>query len=204
MTRAAPLFSSAQRGRQQPKLPRTSGLSYCPADVGHRSDQTMVWWRCARHPQAGTPVLLFSARFRHRDSDPVSPPIGTLSTMTGWKACRSLSLIGWPSRPGEFHPQPLTEPDVSLSTYPARATHRRLPPSAATSGFILDFPVDPIGHDASDPLPSLHGHYPASSLLRSSPPLLDASVLSASRDRRLCLLPYHHPAGSQVPYHSPD
>jgi hypothetical protein len=27
-----------------------------------------------------------------------------------------------PSRPGEFHPEPLTEPDVSLSTYPARAT----------------------------------------------------------------------------------
>jgi hypothetical protein len=86
-----------------------------------------------------------------------------------------------PSRPGEFHPQPLTEPDVSLSTYPARATHRRLPPSAATSGFLLEFPVDPIGRNASDPLPSLHGHYPASSLLRSSPPLFGASVLSASR-----------------------
>src|SRR5713101_5603593 len=41
-----------------------------------------------------------------------------------------------PSRPGEFHPEPLTEPDVSLSTYPARATPRRLPPSAATNGFI--------------------------------------------------------------------
>ena len=27
-----------------------------------------------------------------------------------------------PSRPGEFHPEPLTDPDVSLSTYPARAT----------------------------------------------------------------------------------
>jgi hypothetical protein len=34
-----------------------------------------------------------------------------------------------PSRPGEFHPEPLTEPDVSLSTYPARAVARRLPPS---------------------------------------------------------------------------
>ena len=39
-------------------------------------------------------------------------------------------LAGWwlalghvmPSRPGEFHPEPLTEPDLSLSTYPARAT----------------------------------------------------------------------------------
>jgi hypothetical protein len=34
-----------------------------------------------------------------------------------------------PSRPGEFHPEPLTEPDVSLSTYPAHAIARRLPPS---------------------------------------------------------------------------
>jgi hypothetical protein len=31
-------------------------------------------------------------------------------------------MTGWPSRPEELHPQPLTEPDVSLSTYPARAT----------------------------------------------------------------------------------
>jgi hypothetical protein len=31
------------------------------------------------------------------------------------------------------------------------------------------------------PLPSLHGHYPASSLLRGSPPLSGASVLSASQ-----------------------
>ena len=28
-----------------------------------------------------------------------------------------------PSRSGELHPEPLTEPDLGLSTYPARATH---------------------------------------------------------------------------------
>ena len=28
-----------------------------------------------------------------------------------------------PSRPGESHPEPLTDPDVSLSPHPARATH---------------------------------------------------------------------------------
>src|SRR6516225_354222 len=33
-----------------------------------------------------------------------------------------------PSRPGEFHPEPLTDPDVILSHHPARATERRLPP----------------------------------------------------------------------------
>src|ERR1700730_9598486 len=35
----------------------------------------------------------------------------------------------WPSRPGEFHPEPLTDPDLTLSRHPARATARRLPPS---------------------------------------------------------------------------
>jgi hypothetical protein len=32
-----------------------------------------------------------------------------------------------PSRPGEFHPEPLTEPYVNLSIYTARATAGRLP-----------------------------------------------------------------------------
>ncbi|MBV8135639.1 MAG: hypothetical protein JO121_08380 [Deltaproteobacteria bacterium] len=30
-----------------------------------------------------------------------------------------------PSRPGEFHPEPLTDPDVNLSIHPARATPRK-------------------------------------------------------------------------------
>jgi hypothetical protein len=28
-----------------------------------------------------------------------------------------------PSRPGESHPEPLTDPDLSLSTHPARTAH---------------------------------------------------------------------------------
>jgi hypothetical protein len=42
-----------------------------------------------------------------------------------WNAvdlARKLNEYKEPSRPGELHPEPLTEPDVSLSTYPARAT----------------------------------------------------------------------------------
>jgi hypothetical protein len=39
-----------------------------------------------------------------------------------------------PSRPGEFHPKPLTEPDLILSHHPARATAGRLPPSAEIEG----------------------------------------------------------------------
>ena len=45
-----------------------------------------------------------------------------------------------PSRPGELHPEPLTDPDVNLSIHPARATQRRLPPSIKTrssSGYPL-------------------------------------------------------------------
>jgi hypothetical protein len=41
-----------------------------------------------------------------------------------------------PSRSEELHLEPLTEPYVSLSTYTARATHRRLPPSAAINELL--------------------------------------------------------------------
>ena len=110
-------------------------------------------------------------------------------------------LLTLPSRPGEFHPEPPTDPDVNLSIHPARATQRRLPPSIrirSSSGFPLTPP------DASDLLPLLGGHYPASSLLRSSAPLIGASVLSASWVLHLCFFPLHHRPGSQVPYESPD
>src|SRR5271165_461658 len=58
--------------------------------------------------------------------------------------------------------------------------------------------------DVGDLLPLLHGHYPASSLLRSSAPLVGVSVFSASWVCHLCLFPLHHRPGSQVPYESPD
>jgi hypothetical protein len=108
-----------------------------------------------------------------------------------------------PSRPGEFHPEPLTEPCVNLSIYTARAIQQELLPSATTVRFLL-LPVDQRDHDANGLPPLLRGHYPASSLLRDSPPLLGGSVLSASRSYRLCLFPYHHRTGSQVPYQSPS
>jgi hypothetical protein len=40
-----------------------------------------------------------------------------------------LETLKMPSRPGELHPESLTDPDVILSHHPARATMRRLPPS---------------------------------------------------------------------------
>jgi hypothetical protein len=42
---------------------------------------------------------------------------------------RAPALRVLPSRPGELHPEPLTDPDLTLSRHPARATARRLPPS---------------------------------------------------------------------------
>src|SRR5580704_17016726 len=96
-----------------------------------------------------------------------------------------------PSRPAEFHPEPLTEPDLILSRHPARATARRLPPS-------IEHRVPPVAGcpapNGDDPLPSLHGHYPASTLLRSSPPLAGASVLSASRFEPLVPFPFASPS----------
>ena len=60
----------------------------------------------------------------------------------------------------------------------------RLPSeSASSSGYPLTL-FDP---DAGDLLPSLLGHYPVSTLIRSSPPLGGASVLSASWFVHLCL-----------------
>jgi hypothetical protein len=46
-----------------------------------------------------------------------------------------------PSRPGQFHPEPLTEPDLILSRHPARAIVRRLR-LPLIIGF-LPLPVDP-------------------------------------------------------------
>src|SRR5208337_5421380 len=112
---------------------------------------------------------------------------------------RSQKKGAWapPSRPGEFHPEPLTDPDVRLSPHPARATQRRLAPYGERAGFLRS-PVDPT-NAASDPPPSLHGHYPASSLLWGGPRLTGPSVLSASRVSRLSLFPWHGRSGSQVP-----
>ena len=98
---------------------------------------------------------------------------------------------------GSFTPGPSQIPDMTVSSHPARATHRRLPPSAEPSGLL---PVNRLALWArwGDPPPSLPGSYPSSSLLRGGPPLTGASVLSASRVRRLGLFPSHHRQGSHV------
>ncbi len=106
-----------------------------------------------------------------------------------------------PSRPGEFHPEPLTNPDLILSHHPARVIARRLPPSAEPSGSSRFDPVDPSTTAMTCPLRST-GITPASSLLWGSPPLSGASVLSASRLEPLVPFPWHRRPGSHVPYKS--
>jgi hypothetical protein len=64
-----------------------------------------------------------------------------------------------PSRPGEFHPEPLTEPDLILSHHPARATAGRLPPSAEIEAPPLASWLRLAHSDYGGPPPSLHGHY---------------------------------------------
>src|SRR5258705_2602189 len=96
-----------------------------------------------------------------------------------------------PSRPGEFHPEPLTDPDLILSHHPARATARRLPPS-------VELRAPPVASwpDSSSMTRPLRSTTitAASSLLRSSPPLSGASVFSALRWEPLVPFPLASPA----------
>src|SRR5580704_3252691 len=106
-----------------------------------------------------------------------------------------------PSRPGEFYPESLTEPDLILSHHPARAIARRLPPSAETSGSSRFNPVGPCSTAMTRPLCStgitpLRRYYEA---VRPSP----AHRYFRPRGwSRLDLFPWHRRPGSHVPYKS--
>src|SRR5262249_25511417 len=84
----------------------------------------------------GLYIAANSVRDRHCDG--VAPRVGPYS----WAPDTQTTLpCHTPSRPGEFHPEPLTDPYVSLSTYTARAIARRLPPSAERRAP----PSEPVG-----------------------------------------------------------
>jgi hypothetical protein len=86
-----------------------------------------------------------------------------------------------PSRPGEFHPEPLTDPDLTLSRHPARATARRLPPSIEY-GF-LPLPVDPISKAMTRSLRST-GISPLQRYKETdSPPQLDSDDAAMAYER---------------------
>src|SRR5215471_8790526 len=106
-----------------------------------------------------------------------------------------------PSRPREFHPEPLTDPYVNLSIHTARVIARRLPPSAEPSGSSRFDPVGPSSTAMTRPLCStgitpLHHYYGA---VRPSP----AHRYFRPRGwSRLRLFPWHRRQGSHVPYKS--
>jgi len=93
-----------------------------------------------------------------------------------------------PSRPREFHPEPLTDPCLTVSHHTARAIPEscRPPPEPAGSSC---FQLAHCCSSADDPPPSLHGHYSVSSLLRGGPPFDVASVLSLSWFNPLAAFP---------------
>src|SRR5260370_41050440 len=61
----------------------------------------------------------------------------------------------WPSRPGEFHPEPPTDPDLNPSIHPAHVTARRLPPSPEPSRSSRFYPVGPPPTTIPPPLRSM-------------------------------------------------
>ena len=109
------------------------------------------------------------------------------------------------SRPGESHPEALTEPCLNLSAHTAppmqplptgtrRCPNHRNPPVAGCSVV-----PDRIGHSLrSSPITG------PSSLLRSDPPLCSASVLSRLWVLHLRFSLGIEATGSHVPHKSPD
>jgi hypothetical protein len=108
-----------------------------------------------------------------------------------------------PAATGNCTPSLSQIPDLTLSRHPARATARRLPPSAEFSGSSWFDPVGPSSAAMTCPLRStgitpLHHYYEA---VRPSP----AHRYFRPRGwSRLCLFPWHRRPGSHVPYESPN
>src|SRR5215831_19738227 len=103
--------------------------------------------------------------------------------------CSTRTLPVLPSRPGEFHPEPLTDPDMTLSRHPARAIARRLPPSAEHSGSSRYDPVDPSQPPVltpSNPLSTLHRRFACARLsqpcLTGSSPDFSATLTTMAFD----------------------
>src|SRR6266481_2610889 len=116
-----------------------------------------------------------------------------------------LSELQVPSRPGEFHPEPLTDPDLTLSRHPARAIARRLPPS-------IEHRVPPGVGWTQHQLTRAKWRWPAPFAPRALHPLprYYEAVRPSPAHRyfrprswsRLCLFPSHRRQGSHVPYES--
>ena len=67
---------------------------------------------------------------RSNSRRPPSTYLGTMACGTQKSASGEQVTPSPPSRPGELHPEPLTDPDVNLSLHPARATREGYPASS--------------------------------------------------------------------------
>src|SRR5262249_28091345 len=128
-------------------------------------------------------------------SNPAAQPYFLLLIIFG-------ECLNMPSRPREFHPEPLTEPYLNLSIHTARATARRLPPSAEIAGSSRFGPLGPrpttmTHHLRSMGITPLRRYYEA---VRPSPA---HRYFQPHGWSRLCFFPWHRRPGSHVPYRSP-
>src|SRR5260221_11026900 len=98
-----------------------------------------------------------------------------------------------PSRPREFHPEPLTDPDLNLSIHPARVTARRLPPSAEPSGSSRFDPVGPRSTTMTYPLRSI-GITPLRRYYEAVRPSPAHRYFQPHGWSRLCFFPLASPA----------
>jgi hypothetical protein len=105
-----------------------------------------------------------------------------------------------PSRPGEFHPEPLTEPNVSLSTscHRAKAAAFRC---ASGSSRRAGWPM----LNGGDPPPSLHEHYTRFiTTTGRSAPARRIATFGLTVGAACAFFACHRRTGSQVPYESPN
>src|SRR5262249_48180317 len=112
-------------GMPSPETPRssTSSVPDSDADIGLRQ----AWTGSA------LPISLQS----------VSRGVNVFGASTVRTFVTACQFARPPSRPGELHPEPLTDPDMKLSPHPARATPRK-PCRASPRQEFLRFPVDSI------------------------------------------------------------
>jgi hypothetical protein len=103
-------------------------------------------------------IIDFAPRGETRRSDS-----GGGAPSSGWPTTVQIDFSrAWPS---ESHPEPLTEPGVNVSVYPARATELK---ASALSAKTRDSSGFPLTRSRRRCPPSLHAHYTASTLTRNT------------------------------------
>jgi hypothetical protein len=102
-----------------------------------------------------------------------------------------------PSRPEEFHPEPLTDPDLTLSRDPARATARRLPPSVENWSSSC---CQLARSQRRWPAPFAPRALPRFNTTTGSAPLQRISTFGLAV--ACAFFPWHRRPGSHVPYKS--